>query len=144
YLSLRIPPPPRSTLFPYTTLFRSIHHIFVITGIERTQSTVSRIATIGFRWGVLLHHVPELTLKLNDVLDKLVITFDAVHLQLLTTNQHGYVRSLLPCHSQLVLHLAAHVIWYTFGPVLCASDARGFALQYLHLITAHDSSVEVG
>src|SRR5699024_12521889 len=93
YLSLRIPPPPRSTLFPYTTLFRSIHHIFVITGIERTQSTVSRIATIGFRWGVLLHHVPELTLKLNDVLDKLVITFDAVHLQLLTDRKSTRLNS---------------------------------------------------
>src|SRR5689334_24825045 len=27
--SINIPPPPRSTLFPYTTLFRSVRHVYM-------------------------------------------------------------------------------------------------------------------
>src|SRR5690606_41717100 len=42
FFSLMIPRPPRSTLFPYTTLFRSIG------GIE-TQADADRISRGGFR-----------------------------------------------------------------------------------------------
>src|SRR5438552_4968513 len=45
-----IRPPPRSTLFPYTTLFRSVH---VDHGISSDSRTVGRsVATLAARYGL--------------------------------------------------------------------------------------------
>src|SRR5689334_23501274 len=38
--------PPRSTLFPYTTLFRSCHQDHVV-GVERTSGREDRVARLG-------------------------------------------------------------------------------------------------
>src|SRR5206468_10238578 len=39
-LSSRIPPPPRATLFPYTTLFRSVGNPAFFTALESTIKSV--------------------------------------------------------------------------------------------------------
>src|SRR5205807_4353097 len=46
--SLLLPPPPRSTLFPYTTLFRSLYH--QITGMHGESSPSFLKLVIGSRY----------------------------------------------------------------------------------------------
>src|SRR5207253_9090289 len=41
YLLLIIPPPPRSTLFPYTTLFRSMEEMFPLESMGETGENVA-------------------------------------------------------------------------------------------------------
>src|ERR1035441_1160356 len=47
--------PPRSTLFPYTTLFRSILDVATVTGGRRARETVARVATGAIQRGVHPH-----------------------------------------------------------------------------------------
>src|SRR5690606_21641291 len=51
--STRIPPPPRSTLFPYTTLFRSVKYknttpVATMTKLVMIPSTLNAISTVRF------------------------------------------------------------------------------------------------
>src|SRR3712207_2104611 len=50
--------PPRSTLFPYTTLFRSNHIEAVITQVERLSRPLHSIPNYGYR--LILQHLPRL------------------------------------------------------------------------------------
>src|SRR5207249_963796 len=47
FFSLRLPPPPRSTLFPYTTLFRSERRSLPWASIEAVDGGAGVIATVA-------------------------------------------------------------------------------------------------
>src|SRR5207253_9319667 len=42
----RLPPPPRSTLFPYTTLFRSLCVLVIITGPSRKPDSSNQVVPV--------------------------------------------------------------------------------------------------
>src|SRR5437762_14145309 len=56
FFSLMTPPPPRSTLFPYTTLFRSLH----VPGRRRLrcQDRERHLLHDGLAHARVAHHVP--------------------------------------------------------------------------------------
>src|SRR5256885_13077366 len=55
---LMIRRPPRSTLFPYTTLFRSVHWLMLRTSLGGTQPTSERI-TVGERFNAIARAAPR-------------------------------------------------------------------------------------
>src|SRR5206468_10520848 len=70
FFSLTVRPPPRSTLFPYTTLFRSprqLGHLDGIDGRQRTQNTplLLRQPMLPQDWTELTHRSEEHTSELQ-------------------------------------------------------------------------------
>src|SRR5690242_21524730 len=57
--------PPRSTLFPYTTLFRSTASFLPADGVTRPRGVAHRLATVGAVSGRSEEHTSELQSHVN-------------------------------------------------------------------------------
>src|SRR5437870_7227737 len=68
---LTIPPPPRSTLFPYTTLFRS--------GVEYDPNRTARIALLHYADGEKRYIVAPKGLAVGDTVDRKSTRLNSSH-----------------------------------------------------------------
>src|SRR2546430_12141339 len=60
--------PPRSTLFPYTTLFRSLHSLLKVSAHSPQQHSIqsnTRLPALGFRFRRSEEHTSELQSQSN-------------------------------------------------------------------------------
>src|SRR5256885_10702283 len=72
--------PPRSTLFPYTTLFRSGTAVVLVIAIPRRQIDAESHALPGARLGDLLHDVATERTVLDRMLDRKSTRLNSSHL----------------------------------------------------------------
>jgi hypothetical protein len=87
--------------------------------------------------------MPELSLALDQPLDELVVASDAIHAQLVATDQAGHVGSLLARDRQLVLDLKLDVLRHAIAPKFCSVDAGRFAFKKLNVVDANCLTVDV-
>src|SRR3712207_7162571 len=101
--------PPRSTLFPYTTLFRSLNQIGLDT--ERTKELATKLNTLlanysifyqntrGYHWNIKGDKFFELHQKFQDLYNDLFVKIDDVrseeHTSELQSRQYLVCRLLL-------------------------------------------------
>jgi len=125
-------------------VIRKVHGFPFVLRVEGLQGVPGRVGAIRVRWGVRFHQLPELSLQLVQVSNQSFIPLDTVNLKLLPADQHGHIGSLLTGNRQLMLHLTLDVLGNPVRPQLGAVLPRGLALQYLHVVIADDSVIQVG
>ena len=116
----------------------------LVLRVQAAQGLLRRVGTIRRRWRIALHVAPEVALQIDQSADELLVALDAMDLQVLATEQHGYVSRLLAGDRQLVHHLQLHVHRHTFLPETGAIDAGGLAFEDLYVAGADHLTVDVG
>ncbi|MNC45654.1 hypothetical protein D3C75_946330 [compost metagenome] len=74
----------------------------------------------------------------------MLVTLDAMDLQVLTAQQYRHIRGLLASDGELVHHLKLHILRDAVLPKACPIYAGGFAFEDLHVICANYLAVDVG
>ena len=121
-----------------------VDDLTVVIRIEAAQGRFSGSRAIS-RWRCVgFNVVPELALQLDQASDHLLIPFDAVDLQCLTTQQYRYIRRLLAGDGELVHHLQLHILRHALFPEACPVYAGCLAFEDLHVVSPDHLAVDVG
>src|SRR5690606_27094273 len=115
-----------------------IEYFAVIAGIQALQGAARGFRTVGGWRRIRFYVVPEGAFQFDQAFDQLVIAMDAMHTNLLATDQHADIGCRLAGDSELVLDLALHILGYAIAPEPRTKFPGGLALQYLHVTTTDD------
>ena len=109
-----------------STLPLKVHCLAVVLQVEAPQGELGKRATIGRCGGVSVSTYSQTPLQFDQAGDHLLVPFDAMDLQRLTTDNTATSAACLPV-TWLVHNLQLHIFGYAFFPEACPVYLGGLA-----------------